>query len=474
MTDFLEQSRAYAALGMMKEAGEAAIQAVRVADNGEAILPWLVRLCYKTGDFRQVCDLGCKLVAFGKSADFVREYTALALHNLGESKWAAELMLALDDSLRTSSENYNLACFLAAGGECDEAVRHLLAGLRDDPDDGPKTWLDGDLKMLWAELARGEFSLETAHLLFKSKFDFLRQWQPEPSMNWVLDAANFRDLPEDVRAVTCFSPREEGYVIDHAKAPPRSDLAVRFSEWIWAEVETNHAHFDKAQRIAWQKVLDAQPGYALAAWKRGDLCAVRHHVVWTIMGAPERISAFFHIEEISPFVQEMRAMLESDGEFFEKVLRAHVLHASDPDEGINVLNLLPSTWRNHPTIEHIYGLCLEKQGRPKEAFACYVRACESAPDDAAFFIAATGVALRQGWKEAAAAIHEAAPAVAHSYKDWLEADAQMKGEKFARVNTEIFCGQPDLGGQIISTKMAEPPAVPCPAPSADHTEHAHE
>ena len=474
MNDLIEQSRAYADLGMLDEAGSAALEAIRTGCDEEIYQPWLVRLAYMRGSFKSAAALGLGLLARGKADDCTRHYAALAVHHLGKSSVAAEMMLAIEESSRVSVQSYVIACFLAAAGESDEAAKHLLRSLPGQQDTKAKTWLDGDLKILWAKFARGEFNLATAHLLLDWEFDHLRGWQADIGVEWELDFSNLRDLPKDLRAAVRFDPKIDAYVLDYEKAPAGSALAARFEAWAREEVRTNQTHFDTAQRIAWQNVLDAQPRYALAAWERGDLCAVRHHIVWTIMGAPERISAFAHIGEIAPFVDDMQAMLESDKEFFEKLLRAHVLRQNDPDEAMKVVNALPSIWQKHPFIEHIRGLCLDTLGRAKEALACFLHACDCAPDDAAYFIAATGLALRHGWNETAAAIHKAAPAAAHCYKDWLEADALLKGQTYERLAAGLFCGQPDLGGQIIPTEKSDFP-IPSKGPTNPHpVQHSHE
>ena len=454
MNDLFEQSRAYASLGMINEARKTALEALDMGYCEEAARTWLVLLAYKRGDFPLVVTLGRNLLARGIKRSLLREYTALALHHLGQSREALSLLLGFEEHGRTSLQSYLIACFLAATGDSDEAVRHLLISLPEYRGDRGKTWIDGDLKPLWEKFARGSFTMATAHLLTECEFDTLREWQPGTGTTWELDPTNYDRLPAELRAVMRFDPIAEAYMIDYAKAPPGSALAVRFEDWMSCVVWENQARFDRARSIAWERVLDAQPRYALAAWRRGDLCATRHHVMWALENQSDRIADYFDLTELAPMIGEMSQMLDSDWDFFSKLRRAREQSVLDPVDALEILDSLPAQWRTHPLLEEIRGLCLEMECRPAEGLACILRACDSTPQDAGPFLSALAVATRRGWKDIIAAVHRSAPASARHYSQWLETAARLKDAEPEKFPEREFRGQSDLGGMIVEENEA--------------------
>ena len=450
MNDLFEQSRAYASLGMINEARKTALEALDMGYCEEAARTWLVLLAYKRGDFPLVVTLGRNLLSRGIKRSLLREYTALALHHLGQSREALSLLLGFEEHGRTSLQSYLIACFLAATGDSDEAVRHLLISLPEYRDDRGKTWIDGDLKPLWEKFARGSFTMATAHLLTECEFDTLREWQPGTGTTWELDPTNYDRLPAELRAVMRFDPIAEAYMIDYAKAPPGSALAVRFEDWMSCVVWENQARFDRARRIAWERVLDAQPRYALAAWRRGDFCATRYHAMWALENQPERIADFFDLTELAPMIGEMSQMLDSDRNFFSKLRRARGQWDLDPVAALEILDALPTQWRTHPLLEEIRGLCLEMEGRPAAGLACILRGCDRAPQDAGPFLTALTVALRHGWKEIAAEVLARAPEAARRYQVWLETKEKLDGAQPSHYfPVRDFRGQSDLGGMVV-------------------------
>ena len=453
METLLDQSCAYAKLGMIEEARATALEALSAGCDEEIARTWLVILAYKSGDFTNTAALGSDLLARGIKRAHLHDYTALALHHLGRTPEAAALLLGLEERSHSFLKSYLIACFFSAMGDCDKAVRHLLSGLPDYHDECERTWLDGDLKALWMKLASGDFTLKTAHMLIEREFDVLREWRPGTGTKWNLDPANYSALPDELRAVVRFDPKDEAYVIDYSKAQPGSERAVEFERWARCEVRSNQDRFERARRIAWERVLDAQRQYALAAWRRGDLCAARHHVMWALENQPERIADYFDLTELGPLIDEMSRMIDSDWNFFAKLRRARELWG-DPEAALEILDALPAEWRAHPLLEQVRGICFEKKGRVVEGLACILRACDSAPQDAGPFLIAMAVAMRRGLTDVATAIQRCAPAAARRYNGWLKTAARLKGEEPEDYLTREFRGQPDLGGQIIEQDIA--------------------
>ena len=215
METLIDQSRAYAKLGMLDEVRAAASEVLRIVDMEEILRTWLVILAYKGGDFPHAAALGTDALAHGIKRAHLHDYTALALHHIGQTREATALLLGLEESSHSFLKSYLLACFLFTTGDIDEAVRQVLSGLPDYHDECERTWLDGDLKALWMKLASGDFTLETAHMLIEREFDFLREWQPGIGTKWNLDPANYSALPNELRAVVRFDPKDEAYVIDY-------------------------------------------------------------------------------------------------------------------------------------------------------------------------------------------------------------------------------------------------------------------
>ena len=450
MNTLLEQSRGYADLGMLEEAHAAALEALRHPGHNEAIREWILLLTYLSGDFSSAAVMGRELLASGNKRTNVYSYTALALHHVGQSKDAAALLLGFPEESRDSIRSYLIACFLAAAGDSDGAVCSLLTCLPASRNERDKTWLDGDLKNLWANLARGHFSLETAGRLIEAEFDELRRWEPDRGTNWNLDQSNYRSLPAELRAVMRFDPRIEGHVLDYSKAPPGSRRAEEFEQWAHCEVRSNQERFDCARSIAWERVLDAQPEYAMAAWRHGDVCAARHHIAWAVENHPALLSEFHHLPELAPLVDEMARMIDADPDFFAKRRLAHRLCKNEPQEALDILDAFDEDLRNHPLLTPTRGICLENTGNPIEGLRCVLCACDQRPNDASYFLNAMAMALRHGWKEIASAVMARAPEATRRHQGWRFAEETLAGKAPSYVAPlRDFRGQPDLGGMII-------------------------
>lgn len=469
MSDLIEQSRAYVRLGMLNEAVECAEEAVRANNEDNEARAWLVRLMVKRFDYARAVELGREMLVQRRNGEHLHAYIALALHNLGDSGLAVGILLQKDAKI-SPWMNYLMACFLAASGPCDLAVFHLRLSLPDQRDCRGKTWLDGDLRTLWIRLASGTFSLPVAHLLMDEEFDLLCEWSPRRDEEWELDPANYRVLPEDLRAATRFDPETEAFVRDYQKAPPGSRKAARLAAWVWREISENQEKFDQARRIARERVLDAQPQYARAAWQRGDLCAARNHMLFVAETDSARLVDFLDIEELRPLCDEMLFMAESCRDFFPTLRRARNLSCREPESALEILGSLPQQWQPHPMLMHVRSLCLNCAGQHREAMACILRACEDTPDDAAPFMVALNMAREHGWMDAVKALHQKAHASGHAYIGWQKADAVLKGEKMPKFFTRDFRGQPDLGGQIVQLAMTDPPALLSKAPKLQTSE----
>ena len=83
MNSLLEQSHAYVALGMIEEARELVLEALRTDYNEEVFRPLLVELAYKEANFPLAASLGKELLARGFECPHLYEHTALALRHLG-------------------------------------------------------------------------------------------------------------------------------------------------------------------------------------------------------------------------------------------------------------------------------------------------------------------------------------------------------------------------------------------------------
>jgi hypothetical protein len=447
----LEQSRAYAELGMLEEALALAEECPASGGDYDVHGAWHLRLAYRSRDFPRVVTLGMKLLARGRQSPDVRAYTALGMHHRGWSRQAAELLLTFEEEGFDKLESYLTACFLSATGEWNRAVRHLLNSLPGYRTQRSKTWLDGDLKKLWHALACGEFPLCIAHLLVESEFDILRAWQPGRDTEWELDPQNYDDLPPELKEAVRFDTGLEAYVPDYSKAPAGSQLAAQFERWAREEVSASQRCFDRARSTAWEQVLDAQPRYAALAWERGDLCAARNHVMWSAENDPARIMDFLGVPGIRPLVEEMWMMVESDWDFFAKLKTAFDTRETQPHEALETLDDPPYKWQTHPLVEHIRSFCLASAERPQESLACSLRVCAQWPDDAAPFLRAMGCARDNGWKESAAIIQAAAPAAAQQYRIWWRTSAFVNGTAQPELPPiRQFRGQPDLGGTLIT------------------------
>lgn len=460
MSTLIEQSMAYWELGMADEARELADEALakeRAENTEETPGPaaeWATVLAFNCGEFQKVADSGLQFVPSSRGTST----TALSLHYLGRHAEAVETLTKRVERYSRPHDHYQIACFLAQAGKADEAVAHLYQSLPQNRHDRGKTWLDGDLKRLWLMLAKGAYSLETAHLLVESEFDFLREWQPAPHQQFPIDPPNFRDMRPDLRPLFSPVPMDGEHPLLPVAALTAPVLVERFEQWACDEIAANQRAFDMGREIALRRVLDAQPAYAAAAWERHDLCALRYHVYWSVRNDPARLRAFEHIAGIEPLLDEVRQMLASDPEFFAKLERAAIVAPDDVDEALEILESLPSEWSGHPLILFRRGSTLAASRKFREALPPLLRACSMWPDDPAPFVSAAWAAIKeetkQGTSEVLKAVRAAAPRTARDYRMWtgMEGWLSYAGEhspmEAFEAKTRPFRGQPDLGGHL--------------------------
>ena len=460
MNTLIEQSMAYWELGMADEAREFADEALAKerAENAEdtpgPAAEWAIELAFNCGEFQKVADSGLQFPPSSRGTTS----TALSLHYLGQHDEAVEAMAKRVQRYCSPHDHYQIACFLAQASKADEAVAHLYQALPHCRNDRVKTWLDGDLKRLWPMLAKGAYSLETAHLLVESEFDFLREWQPAPHQQFPIDPPNFRDMRQDLRPLFSPVPMAGEHPLLPVAALTAPVLVERFEQWACDEIAANQRAFDMGREIALRRVLDAQPAYAAAAWNRRDLCALRYHVYWSVRNDPARLRAFEHIAGIEPLLDEVRQMLASDPEFFAKLERAAIVAPKDAEAALEILESLPREWSGHPLILLRRGCALATGRKFREALPPLLRACSMWPDDPAPFVSAAWAAIKeetkQGTSEVLKAVRASAPPAAHDYRSWtgLEGWLSYAGDytpmESFEAKTRPFRGQPDLGGHL--------------------------
>lgn len=463
MKSLIEQSEAYWTLGMINEARALAKEALAEerdaagADTTGPAAVWCIRLAYRNGEFESAAARGLREPRFPAWSDAIQTI-ALCLHYLGRHDEAAEFLAPRARAGSHPGDRFQLACFLSKAGKAEEAVEELFHSLARYRNERGETWMDGDLKTLWATLAKGNFSLATAHRLVEWEFDFLREWQPGCAKAWSLDPTHFNDLPTGLRTIFEPVPRwgEHRIVPGEAKAAPA--LVERFEQWMPDEIAASQRAFDTAREIALRRVLDAQPAYAEAAWKRNDVCALRNHVHWTARHDPARLGTFAQIAGIGPLLDEVGRMIASDAEFFAKLDRAAIIATDDTEEAFEIIESLPAKWSNHPLILLHRGYALVAGCRYAEALPLLLRVCSQWPDDASGFLHAAWAAIKAemqpGCSEVIKAVRANAPPAARRYRGWtgMEGWLSWAGDYSPMSDFETksrpFRGQPDLGGHL--------------------------
>lgn len=459
MNTLIEQSQAYWNLGMIAEAralARDALAAEREACGGDTAGPaaeWCIRVAYDCGEFASAVNRGLGEPRFPESSRALHDI-ALSLHYLGRHNEAVEMLASRVLSYSDPVERYQLACFLVQAGRVHEAVGHLFLCLPHCRDGRRTTWFDGDIKRLWPMLAEGRFSLATAHRLVEWEFEFLRAWQPVRHEEWQVDPTNFHDLPPELRPLFHPVPLRGGHRMIPAASLAAPALVERFEQWARDEVAASQRAFDAGRRIALGLVLDAQPRYAQAAWKRGDLCALRYHLQWTVRNDPARIQDFAHVAGIEPLLDEVRRMLASDAEFFVKLERAASVSGQDVNAALEIIGSLPREWGSHPLILLNRACALMAGGRRSDALPLLLRACDLWPDDAAPFLNAAWTAIKAGRRDILAGIRARTPRAAHNYRSWTGVEGWLNhtddGCRMSdfEAKSRPFRGQPDLGGHL--------------------------
>ena len=462
MKNLIEQSEAWWKLGMTDEARAVARDALAEeraaaggADTTGSAAEWCMCLAFRLGEFESVVRRGLCEPRFGNTSP-ARWNIATSLHYLGRHAEAVDALAGRVRLLGCAHDRYAMACSLSRLGRADEAVEHLFQSLPRFRNDRANTWLDGDMRELWAVLARGNFSLATAHRLIEAEFDHLREWQPSARENWDFDALNFRGLPAEMKPIFNAVPHRGVHRLISARVLAAPELAERFGQWARETIAVNRRAFDIARRIALSRVLDAQPHYARAAWERRDLCALRYHVCWTVQNDPARIRDFAGIAGIAPLLDEMQRMLACDAQFFAKLAQSAIVAPRSKGEVMDILDSLPQEWSGHPLILMRQAWALSIHGPHAEALGIYLRICSLWPDDLSPYLNAAWQAILAGRGELVAGIRAHTPVAAHRYFSWKKTGAWQahKDDAFPpelpTMRERPFRGQPDLGGLIIT------------------------
>lgn len=159
-------------------------------------------------------------------------------------------------------------------------------------------------------------------------------------------------------------------------------------------------------------------------------------------------------------------MIKDDPGFFLKLRFVRHQSATAPKDALEVLDSLPAHWAFHPWVLHHRGNCLTASDRVDEGLSCHLRACDSSPHDAIFFVHAIELAALHDEKEIVAALRTRAPDSARNYVRWeLALTALDRDRPPYRDPIREFRGQPDLGGLLISEENGaeSPSAAACPS-----------
>ena len=395
----------------------------------------------------EAADRGAALIANGSPGAHVVLTTAMALHQSGNSRKAYDILMAYHQMFVGDSEAaYTFACYGAAIGEVDFAIRELLVNYRSSKRYWKKSCIDPDLEPIWIKGATGNISLDSslalAHPLMSEVIETSRAFQGEIPIDCIIKS----QMPQGCRDYLRVHPATGFFTLDR-RTP--SQIRDRYLDWQRDYKARTFRLVERAIQMARDVVLDHQLDWAVEKAKVGHLLGARHHVIFGLAYRPGRLCHYAQVLRplgLQYFFEELaHAELINPG----FCLKLHLLNiARDSGDIAGALNLLEGI----PATLHSLTVCLlqranVEQCRGNRHFATrlYREIARRWPQDPAGYYNAIANLMKEEKWDMARQLFDQAP---KSYRILVLSQMQCtqlenKDSDGESIKTEVFYGQPE-------------------------------
>lgn len=410
--------------------------------------------CLDKAEQSRKADEGLHLIREGcHDCELINE-TALRLHFAGRTREAYDLTHAYSASIEwTSIDFYGMATYASRVGEWEDAAWHLSNGMRRNLSFSySKMFADIDLEPLFRHAAQGEISIHTA-LCLANPF-LTAALSAFSDAEGDVDGILHQEMPAAFRSYMICDYAYSGRFFLAPTAP--LEIRQRFHAWFRSVNDRILALAKRGFERAQQMVLDAQMDFAIAAAKRGDFFAARHHVVFAVNARPDCFEEFDHA--LSPlglayFFDDIRDVWRQDGAFRELMKAMTPTTTICPKEQMKILEDCGSA--SKATTFWILGRAVVARHLDGYAVAIdwSIEVIRRWPSDPAAFHNILLIYERIGAWDSTALVLANVPLAFHRLNGAgnLIKRIETRGrEMWSPDRAVVFYGQPDLGGIVRS------------------------
>lgn len=284
--------RGYSELGILEEA-RMEFESVPIEDDWYiAARRELMKLADPADPSEQgrKADEGLRLIAEGCRDSDLINMTALGLHFAGRPREAYDLTHEYSEFLEWMPiDFYGMATYASRVGEWEDAAWHLSIGMAKKLSASySKMFADLDLEPLFRHAAEGEMKIHTALCLANPFLTVALSAFADAGGE--VDGILYQEMPSEFRPhMFCEHVPSGSYFLS-----PTSPLEIRQRFHAWFRSVNDRVltlakrSFERARLV----VLDAQLDFAIAAAKRGDFFAARHHAVFAMNSRQDCFDAF--------------------------------------------------------------------------------------------------------------------------------------------------------------------------------------
>lgn len=375
---------------------------------------------------------------------------AQCLHFAGRSKEAYELWRDYTKASEwNSDDSYLLASFASENRSFVEAAQNLVRGIpRELTLDYSHLLVDADFEPLFRHAAEENMNMQTALSLANPKFknfvESLLHLTPP------IDGVLFRGMPVRFR-----SQIRQNLATGFYEMPPSAPEVIRreYLQWLKGIVDRNAAMVLLGIDRACNMVLDAQFDFAVAAVKRGDFLAARHHASRSVAARPDSFDRFD--AALSPlgldwFFDDIREAWEEDPSFRELLRSTTPRETIPPQSAMENLDDCGSLAKRTTFWILTRSTLARYFDEKSDVRAWHVEVIRRWPKDpAAYHNLLLLLEDEQAW-EAASAVLEKVPKsflclrAAESHRLAISERRMVSFPKYT-----AFYGQPDLGGVVL-------------------------
>lgn len=375
--------------------------------------------------------------------------TALCLHYAGRSREAYDLTLEFSHNLNWNSDDfYALASFASRNGDFVQAAEDLVEGIPKKLTLGYSHLLvDLDFEPLFRHAAEGDMKIETALSFANPKLsDAVELVLPlAPACDGML----LREMPPRFR-----SQIRQELTSGFYDMPPTAPESIRreYQQWLKGIAARNAATARRGIKRAREMVLATQYDFAVAAAKRGDFFAARHHAIKSIAARPDSFGLMD--SALSPlglkwFFDDIREAWGEDPTFREVVCSTTPLETLPPQTAMENLNECGPLAKRTAFWVLTRSAIARHYDEKNDVKAWHVEVIRRWPaDPAAYHNLLVILEDEQAW-DAASAVLEKVPKsflcmrAAESHRTAIKERRPVIFPKYSR-----FYGQPDLGGIV--------------------------